>query len=77
MPLLTEITKLADEQKVKQMAVDSFGDANLLLVDEGHRGMSGSDWKSKRDKLAAKGFTFEYSATFKQAVKAANYRALA
>lgn len=76
-PLLTEITKLADEQKVKQMAVDSFGDANLLLVDEGHRGMSGSDWKSKRDKLAAKGFTFEYSATFKQAVKAANDRALA
>lgn len=59
------------------MAVDSFGDANLLLVDEGHRGMSGSDWKSKRDKLAAKGFTFEYSATFKQAVKAANDRALA
>ncbi|TRO44914.1 DEAD/DEAH box helicase [Pseudomonas sp. ALS1279] len=76
-PLLTEITKLADEQKVKQMAVDSFGDGNLLLVDEGHRGMSGSDWKSKRDKLAAKGFTFEYSATFKQAVKAANDRALA
>ncbi|MDD5298739.1 MAG: DEAD/DEAH box helicase family protein [Rhodocyclaceae bacterium] len=76
-PLLTEITKLADEQKVKQMAVDSFGDANLLLVDEGHRGMSGSDWKSKRDKLAARGFTFEYSATFKQAVKAANDRVLA
>lgn len=76
-PLLTEITKLADEQKVKQMAVDSFGDANLLLVDEGHRGMSGSDWKAKRDKLAARGFTFEYSATFKQAVKAANDRALA
>ena len=76
-PLLTEITKLADEQKVKQMAVDSFGDANLLLVDEGHRGMSGSDWKRKRDKLAATGFTFEYSATFKQAVKAANDRALA
>lgn len=76
-PLLTEITKLADEQKVKQMAVDSFGDANLLLVDEGHRGMSGSDWKSKRDKLAAKGFTFEYSATFKQAIKAANDRVLA
>ncbi len=76
-PLLTEITKLADEQKVKQMAVDSFGDANLLLVDEGHRGMSGSDWKAKRDKLAARGFTFEYSATFKQAVKAANDKALA
>ena len=76
-PLLTEITKLADEQKVKQMAVDSFGDANLLLVDEGHRGMSGSDWKRKRDKLAATGFTFEYSATFKQAVKAANDRLLA
>ena len=76
-PLLTEITKLADEQKVKQMAVDSFGDGNLLLVDEGHRGMSGRDWKNKRDKLAAKGFTFEYSATFKQAVKAANDRVLA
>lgn len=76
-PLITEITKLADEQKVKQMAVDSFGDANLLLVDEGHRGMSGSDWKTKRDKLAARGFTFEYSATFKQAVKAANDKVLA
>lgn len=76
-PMLTEITKLADEQKVKQMAVDSFGDANLLLVDEGHRGMSGGDWKLRRDKLAAKGFTFEYSATFKQAVKAANDRVLA
>ncbi len=76
-PLLTEITKLADEQKVKQMAVDSFGDANLLMVDEGHRGMSGIDWKRKRDKLAANGFTFEYSATFKQAVKAANDRVLA
>ena len=76
-PLITEITKLADEQKVKQMAVDSFGDGNLLLVDEGHRGMSGSDWKAKRDKLAARGFTFEYSATFKQAVKAANDKVLA
>ena len=74
---LTEITKLADEQGKKQMAVDSFGDANLLLVDEGHRGLgnaqSGS-WLRYRNKMSGNGFTFEYSATFKEAVVASKDR---
>ncbi len=43
-----------------------------MLVDEGHRGASGDDWKAKRDKLCERGFSFEYSATFKQAMEAAN-----
>ena len=34
---ISEITKLGNEQGKKKMAVDSFGDGNLLLVDEGHR----------------------------------------
>ncbi|MEX2516761.1 MAG: DEAD/DEAH box helicase family protein [Gammaproteobacteria bacterium] len=72
---VTEITKLGAEQGKKTMAVNSFGDANLLLVDEGHRGLGSakeeSGWLWHRQKLAGAGFTFEYSATFKEAVVAA------
>ncbi|GAU09095.1 DEAD/DEAH box helicase family protein [Desulfoplanes formicivorans] len=68
-----EITKLADQQGPNTIATRSLGDQNLLLVDEGHRGMSGKDegaWFTRRSDLCAKGFTFEYSATFEQAVQA-------
>lgn len=72
---LTEITKLSDTQGDKVMDVASFGDQNLLLVDEGHRGLGTADsetgWLASRKKLAGSGFTFEYSATFKEAVVAA------
>lgn len=70
-----EITKLADQEGPNTIATRSLGDQNLLLVDEGHRGMSGKDegvWFTRRSDLCAKGFSFEYSATFEQAVKAAN-----
>lgn len=63
------INKLADTQGDKTVAVSSFGNDNLLLVDEGHRGTasgSGGVWYRYRRQLAAKGFTFEYSATFAQ-----------
>ena len=41
----------------------------IVLVDEGHKGGE-KGWREYRDKLAGdKGFTFEYSATFAQAVK--------
>lgn len=77
---VTEITKLGIEQGKKTMAVDSFGDGNLLLVDEGHRGLGSASaekgWLSHRNKLAGRGFTFEYSATFKEAVVAANNAAV-
>jgi len=68
-----EITKLADQEGPNTIATRSLGDQNLLLVDEGHRGMSGKEegvWFTRRSDLCAKGFTFEYSATFEQAVKA-------
>lgn len=70
---MLEITKLADQAGPSTIATRSLGDQNLLLVDEGHRGMSGKEqgvWFSRRSALCAKGFTFEYSATFEQAVQA-------
>jgi len=70
---VVEITKLADQEGPNTIATRSLGDRNLLLVDEGHRGMSGTEegvWFTRRSNLCAKGFTFEYSATFEQAVKA-------
>ena len=68
-----EITKLADQEGPNTIATRSLGDQNLLLVDEGHRGMSGKEegvWFTRRSNLCVKGFTFEYSATFEQAVQA-------
>jgi hypothetical protein len=67
-----EITSLADQEGPNTIATRSLGDQNLLLVDEGHRGMSGKEegvWFTRRSDLCAKGFTFEYSATFEQAVQ--------
>lgn len=64
-----EITKLADTDGDKTVAVDFFEGDNLVFVDEGHRGSSGDAWKSRRDKLCSDGFCFEYSATFGQAIK--------
>jgi hypothetical protein len=52
--------------------VDAFEGNNLVLVDEGHRGAGGFKWKNNRDRLCENGFSFEYSATFSQALKAAN-----
>lgn len=68
---ILEITKLAMESGDKTVAVDSFETDNLVLVDEGHGGMSGDAWKNFRDKLSETGFAFEYSATFGQAINAA------
>ncbi len=72
---VTEITKLVEKRKGKgtgvSIEVDALGDRNLVFVDEGHRGASGEAWRSVRDAVAARGFTFEYSATFGQALAAA------
>lgn len=68
---ILEISKLSDESKGKTVAVDSFETENLVLIDEGHGGMSGDQWKTFRDKLSKTGFAFEYSATFGQAIHAA------
>lgn len=67
-----EISKLAETSGEKTVAVEAFETNNLVLIDEGHRGISGEQWKQRRDSLSQDGFAFEYSATFGQAVSAAN-----
>lgn len=63
-----ENTKLAEKEGVEQIAVESLGNDNVVFVDEGHRGTKGDTWFENRKKLCEKGFSFEYSATFGQAV---------
>lgn len=65
-----DINKLADTDGDKTVAVDSFEGNNLVFVDEGHRGSGGEVWKGYRNKLTKEGFSFEYSATFGQAIAA-------
>lgn len=59
---------------VKVMAAESFEGKNLVMVDEGHHGSSKEDGEHRkvRDMLAKDGFSFEYSATFGQAVSSEN-----
>ena len=75
---VTEITKLVDEKKGGgvRVPVEAFEGNNLIFVDEGHKGTSGEAWRGMRDALAETGFTFEYSATFGQALAAAKNDAL-
>ena len=70
---VTEITKLVEEKRgggVK-VPVEAFEGNNLVFVDEGHKGSGGKAWRGLRDALGETGFTFEYSATFGQALAAA------
>jgi len=69
---ILEVTKLREDMGDKTIAIDAFEGNNLVLVDEGHRGASGGEegaWMRYRNALCEKGFSFEYSATFGQAVK--------
>ena len=68
---IIEISKLAEKSGDKTVATETFEGNNLVLVDEGHRGSSGEEWKKRRLALSTGGFSFEYSATFGQAVSAA------
>ena len=69
-----EITKLVDEKRGSGVSVpvEAFEGNNLIFVDEGHKGSGGETWRDSREKIAETGFTFEYSATFGQALAAAN-----
>ena len=75
-----EITKLVEEKKGGGVSVpvEAFEGRNLIFVDEGHRGASSeaNRWLGYRAKLAETGYTFEYSATFGQAIFAAKDDAL-
>jgi len=69
---IVDIHKLKETKGEKTFAIESFEGNNLVFVDEGHRGMSGAEeglWLQQRNKLCAEGFSFEYSATFGQALK--------
>ena len=68
--VVIDMNKLKEEGKVKTVSLDSFEQNNLVLIDEGHRGLSGDVWYEYRTRLFAEGFAFEYSATFKQALNA-------
>lgn len=68
---IIDINKLRETSGQKTVAVDTFEGNNLVLVDEGHRGSGGEVWKDFRRRISANGFSFEYSATFGQSVKAA------
>ena len=68
---IIEVTKLAEDSGQKTVAADAFEGNNLVLVDEGHRGSSSDigTWMKRRAQLCERGFSFEYSATFGQAIK--------
>jgi len=68
-----EITKLVEEKTGEGLSVptEAFEGNNLVFVDEGHKGAGSTAeaWRNRRQELAgAQGFTFEYSATFGQAM---------
>lgn len=67
---IIDVHKLKEESGEKTVGVDCFEGNNLVLVDEGHRGAGGEEWMDKRNRLCENGFSFEYSATFGQAMKA-------
>jgi hypothetical protein len=71
-----EIHKLAEEPSREGVSIllEELGSANLVFVDEGHKG-TGSEartWKSRQRRLSADGFALEYSATFAQSIGAAS-----
>jgi hypothetical protein len=69
---ILDVHKLRDDMGDKTVAVSSFEGNNLVLIDEGHRGTSSGEsgqWMRRREELCDNGFSFEYSATFSQAVK--------
>ena len=74
---IIDVHKLKEDMGEKAVAIDAFEANNLVLVDEGHRGAAGFEWMDKRNRLCERGFSFEYSATFGQAIKAARKENLA
>lgn len=69
---VTEITKFVLEKtdRGERVPVEALEGNNLIFVDEGHKGSSpeARTWRSIRNAIGKDGFTFEYSATFGQAL---------
>ncbi len=71
--VIIDMNKLKEEGKIKTVSIDSFEQNNLVLVDEAHRGLNGDVWYDYRNRLSNNGgFSFEYSATFKQSLQTIN-----
>ncbi len=69
---IIEITKLLEDNKngsSSNQKTKGFGNNNVIFVDEGHRGKDQEGaWQTARKAISDKGFVFEYSATFEQAI---------
>ena len=68
-----DIHKFTEEKKGSGVTIDidEFGTQNIIFVDEGHKGSGGKKWRKFRETVSRDGFTFEYSATFSQAIESA------
>ncbi|MGZ9871788.1 DEAD/DEAH box helicase family protein [Priestia endophytica] len=71
-----ENTKLGEKDGDKTVSVFRFGSTNVVFVDEGHRGATGDTWYRYKNQLCEDGFSFEYSATFGQAIRASGNKDL-
>ena len=78
--LVIEMTKFVEEKRGGgvTLPVGVFEGRNLVFVDEGHKGKRSEEqkWAKLRNKLAEKGFVFEYSATFGQILSESNKETL-
>jgi len=78
--LVIEMTKFVEEKKGGgvTLPIGVFEGRNLVFVDEGHKGKRSEEqkWARLRNKLAEKGFVFEYSATFGQILSESNKETL-
>ena len=71
-----DIHKLVTDKRGEGVSVpvEAFEGRNLVFVDEGHKGSGSEAWREvafDARGLSETGFTFEYSATFGQALNAA------
>lgn len=63
-----EITKLKTQSGVTTVDIEELGTNNIVLIDEGHRGLAGDVEFNNRQALCSEGFSLEFSATFGQSL---------
>lgn len=63
-----EITKLKEKSGITTVDIAELGTNNVVLIDEGHRGLAGEVEFKNRQALCAVGFSLEFSATFGQSL---------
>jgi len=63
-----EITKLKEKSGITTVDIAELGTNNIVMIDEGHRGLAGEVEFKNRQALCAEGFSLEFSATFGQSL---------